>query len=211
MEQLCGMNKLRLHRLSAMFLGTFILMHLLNHLVALVSIEEHLSSMETLRKAYRQPLIEMLLLLSVGIQIWTGLGLLFGKRGSTNSFYDTLQRWSGAYLGFFLLFHLAAVFTGRLLLEVDTNVYFGAAGLNTFPYYFFFVPYYGLAIMAIFGHGAAIHRRKMRRKVLRLTVPQQTQIILFVGLIITVVTLYGLTNSFIGMDIPEPYRLPKFN
>lgn len=202
------MIKLRLHRFSALVLGLFILAHLLNHLVSLVSVDQHISWMDSLRKVYRHPLAETFLLLAVGVQVATGIGLLFRKKGK-NTFYEQLQRWSGAYLGLFLLFHLAAVFTGRLLLGVDTNVYFGAAGLNTFPYYLFFVPYYGLAIMSLFGHFAAIHRRKMKCRVLGLTVLQQTQILLLLGGITTLAIFYGLTDGFYGIDLPEEYRLPK--
>ncbi|MEM9261750.1 MAG: hypothetical protein AAGA62_19065, partial [Bacteroidota bacterium] len=112
------MIKLRLHRLAALLLVAFILLHLLNHLVALAGVEQHLFWMEELRKIYRHPLLEFMLLLAVGMQVCTGVGLFFRKRERLYTFYEQLQRWSGAYLALFLLFHLAAVFTGRLVLEV---------------------------------------------------------------------------------------------
>jgi len=111
------------------------------------------------------------------------------------------------YLAFFLAMHVGAVLTGRYILNLDTNIYFGVAGLNTFPFYLFFVPYYGLAIIAFFGHIASIHYQKMKKAVFGITVEQQSKFILIKGIIVAVIILYGLTNGFTGMEIPEEYNL----
>ena len=115
--------------------------------------------------------------------------------------------WSGLYLAIFLLFHLSAVFIGRLILNLDTNYYFGVAGLNTFPLNLFFIPYYGLAIISFFGHIAAVHSKKMKSKIFGISPVNQSYGILISGIVLTLVIFYGLTNGFNGVDIPIEYNI----
>ena len=97
--------------------------------------------------------------------------------------------------------------SGRTILDLDTNLYFGVAGLNTFPLNLFFIPYYSLAILSFFGHVAAIHQQKMRHHVLGWSPTQQSRLILFLGVMATGTILYGLTSGFTGMEIPEAYQV----
>jgi hypothetical protein len=110
--------------------------------------------MHVLRNVYRNPVMEICLLLAVGVQIMSGIKLWIPKRKTVTSTFDKLQLWSGMYLAFFFIIHISAVLAGRFLLQLDTNFYFGVAGLNTFPLSFFFIPYYSLAIFSFFVHGA---------------------------------------------------------
>ena len=90
-------------------------------------------------------------------------------------------------------------------MDLDTNFYFGVAGLNTFPLNLFFIPYYGLAIISFFGHISAVHSIKMKTKILGLEPIKQSYGILTIGIIITLIILYGLTNGFNGVEIPKEY------
>jgi hypothetical protein len=148
-------------------------------------------------------LLEPILLLAVLVQIISGLRLFWTSRKTAQTFFERLQRWTGAYLAFFLLIHLSAVLGGRLVLGVDTNLYFGAAGLNIFPLLLFFVPYYSLAMLAFFGHIAAIHARKMTQTLLGISPQQQAISILVFGAFISLLILAGLTGYFQGLEIPE--------
>ena len=121
--------------------------------------------------------------------------------------FDKLHIWTGLYLAIFFIIHLSAVFGGRLFLQLDTNFYFGVAGLNSFPSNLFFIPYYGLAIFSFFGHIAAIHNRKMKLNLLTLTPKQQAKTILIFGIILTIIIFYGLTNRFNGVSIPKDYEI----
>jgi len=96
---------------------------------------------------------------------------------------------------------------GRFVLDLDTNFYFGVAGLNTFPLNLFFIPYYGFAVIAFFGHISAIHYHKMKVEILGLSVGQQSKYILIIGIVTAAIILYGLTNGFTGVEIPEEYNL----
>lgn len=195
----------RLHRLSGILFGFFVAVHLANHAVSLLGPSQHLALMNGLRAVYRQPVVETVLLLLISWQIGSGLGLFVRPALTARTPTDQWQRWSGLYIAGFLIIHLSAVFTGRYVLYLDTNLYFGAAGLNTFPYLLFFVPYYGFAILAVFVHIAAVHQKKMTRAVLGLAPRQQARLIVALGTLLTVAIVYGLTNGFRGLRIPAEF------
>ena len=158
-----------------------------------------------MRPFYRHTVVEALLLLAVLVQIVSGLRLFLDKRKKATGGFDRLHLWSGLYLAAFLVIHVGAVLAGRTILHLDTNFYFGVAGLNTFPFNLFFVPYYGLAILSFFGHVAAIHYKKMQRPVLGWTPLGQAKAILVLGVLITGFIFYGLTHHFNGVEIPCEY------
>lgn len=197
----------RIHYLSGLTITIFIGLHLFNHFMSVFGAEAHIEVMDKLRIVYRSVIVESVLLVAVLVQIISGLKLFFTKRKVVNGFYQKLQIWTGLYLAFFLVIHVGAVLTGRYILNLDTNFYFGVAGLNTFPLNLFFIPYYGFAIIGFFGHISAIHSQKMKKKIFGLTVNEQSRFILIKGIVVALITLYGLTNGFTGVEIPEDYHI----
>lgn len=184
----------RLHYAAGIFLSLFIVAHLINHLASLAGVATHQFWMEQLRLIYRHPLVEYPLVITVLLQVFSGLKLFWKRRKQAQT---TAQQWqgrTGAYLAFFLLMHLSAILAGRLVLQVDTDFYYGAKGLNTFPLYFFFVPYYSLAILAFFGHIASIHVQKMSFPILGLSPKQQAWGIVGLGVLCTIGILWGMTD-----------------
>ncbi|MCX2763822.1 hypothetical protein [Aquimarina muelleri] len=174
---------------------------------SLFGVEQHIQLMNSFRLVYRHILAETILLIAIFIQIISGIKLFLKKKKTVTGFFEKLQLWSGLYLSIFFVFHLAAIFMGRYFLNLDTNIYFGVAGLNTFPLNLFFIPYYGLAIFSFFGHISAIHYKKMKHPIFGLTPKKQSILILTFGIILNIVTFYGLTNKFKGIKIPEEYNL----
>lgn len=199
------MTTKKLHYLSGLILTLFIGLHLFNHSLSIFGASRHIEVMDTLRFFYRNVVTETVLLLAVFVQIVSGIKLFRAKRKIASSKFEKLQLWSGLYLAFFLIIHLSAVFAGRLLLHLDTNFYFGVAGLNTFPFSLFFIPYYALAIVSLFAHIAAIHHQKMRRTVFSLSPNKQALAIFVFGVLLTGFIFYGLTNRFSGYAIPKAY------
>lgn len=197
----------RIHFFSGIIMTVFIGMHLFNHFVSIFGIEKHIEWMTTLRLIYRNIIAESILLIAVSTQIITGIKLFFKKRKSANQLFQRLQIWSGLYLAFFLVMHTSAVFGGRLLLNLDTNFYFGVAGLNTFPFNLFFIPYYGLAIFSFFAHVASIHAQKMKKSIFGFSPKSQANCILIFGMILLLAIFYGLTNGFQGVTIPKEYNI----
>ncbi|MCM5663384.1 hypothetical protein [Galbibacter mesophilus] len=189
----------RLHFISGIAVTVFIVLHFFNHLTSVFSIETHIAVMDSLRKFYRNVFIEPIIIAAFLFQIASGLWLVFKKRkGKTDSF-EKIQMISGVYLALFLLVHLAAVYKGRYELNLDTNFYYGATGINKYPSNVFFIPYYGLAMLSFFGHISGAHARKMKRNVLSITPKKQAYLLFLFGVIITLLIFFGLTNKLTGL------------
>ncbi len=197
----------KLHYFSGLTITVFVALHLFNHLISIWGIDGHIETMTSLRSFYRNTFIEIILLLAVVIQIISGLKLFVAGRRKAVSKLDKLHIWTGLYLAFFLIIHVAAVMVGRFILNLDTNFYFGAAGINSFPFNLFFIPYYALAIVSFFGHIAAIHSKKMKSNILSLSPEKQAKIILIGGILLTLLIFYGLTNHFDGIVLPKEYNV----
>jgi hypothetical protein len=197
----------RIHYISGLGITVFIVLHLFNHFCSLWGAEKHIEMMEILRLFYRNIGVELLLLLMLVIQIVSGISLFFVNRKTATTQFEKLHVWSGLYLAIFLLIHLTAIFVGRGVLHLDTNFYFGVAGLNSFPTNLFFVPYYALAILSFFGHIAAIHHKKMTREIAGISVENQAKAILMMGFLLTIIIFHGLTNHFQGVVIPDEYKV----
>lgn len=149
-----------LHRAGALVLLPFVLLHLGNHAVAVGSVDDHLAVMERLRTLYRQPLVEALLLAAVALQLGTGLRQAAVALRQRAGGRRRLQAASGLVLAGFLAIHVLAVLVARHGLGLDTNFHFAAAGMHVPPLAWFFVPYYGLAVLALFVHvGCAAAQR----------------------------------------------------
>lgn len=195
----------RIHYYSGITIALFVSLHLTNHAVSLMGFEKHMEVMTQLRKIYRNIFAEILLLSVVSVQIFSGIKLYRSRFKTAKGFYEKLQLWSGLYLAIFFLIHLSAVMAGRFILQLDTNFYFGAAGLNSFPFNLFFIPYYSLAIWCFFGHIAAIHYRKMLER--NHPTKWQPFAIVCCGTVLAVAILYGMTDGFRGVEIPSSYNV----
>lgn len=193
----------KLHYYSAIIITAFIVLHLVNHAASLISIDTHIELMNQLRKVYRHPVAECLLIIAVLFQIFSGIRLFLIKRKTAKEFFERLQLWSGLYLAFFFMIHLSAIFAGRYLLILDTNFYFGAAGLNHFPFNLFFIPYYSLAVFSFFAHIASVHYKKMKNR--NVDASNQSKLIIAFGVVIVFLLIYGLTNHFKGVKVPDEY------
>jgi hypothetical protein len=148
----------RLHRGSAAVVGVFAFLHLFNHLALAAGSDVHLLVMSGLRSLYRATLIEPLLLLLVLTQVVTGIMLALPRLNGMVARRDG-QLLSGLFLSAFLFIHVSAILWGRINQGLDTNLWFGAAGFQVWPWQLFFVPYYGLAIIAFATHvGFALKR-----------------------------------------------------
>lgn len=194
-----------LHRTTGILIALFVVLHLVNHAFSFLGAGAHIETMNQFRLVYRNFWVESLLMLSVLVQIGTGLAAIRKGKGETG--FEKLQRASGFYLALFFGIHLTAVWVGRHFLKLDTNLYFGVVGMQTFPFSLFFVPYYGLAIFSFFAHLAAIHGQKMKRTFLGLSPAWQAKGILTLGLAIACMLIFGLSNGFQGFEIPAAYQV----
>jgi len=197
----------RIHYISGLTISIFIGLHLFNHVCSIFGADKHIEIMNSLRLFYRNIFVETILLLAVLVQIISGLKLFKNNRKTTISNFDKLHIWTGLYLAIFFVIHLSAVLVGRFFLHLDTNFYFGVAGLNSFPINLFFIPYYATAIISFFGHIACIHNKKMKINIFGLTPNKQSKTVLIFGICLTILIFYGLTNHFEGVKIPIEYNI----
>jgi len=198
--------KKTLHYWTGLLLVVFVAVHLANHLVGLSCAEAHIAFMDAARLVYRNIVVETILLVGVALQMGTGVLLVWQMRPfKGKSMLDRLHIFSGLYLALFLAIHVSAVLGGRFLLHLDTNFYFGAAGLNTFPFLLFFVPYYGLAMLSVFVHIACIHYKKTRRCTTPAAAKRQAFVIGGTGVLLMLLILFAMTNGFHGVEIPAAY------
>ena len=151
------------HYFSGIILAAFIGVHLFNHMLVWVSESTHITFMEMAIKVYRNPITETVLLFVVLAQAISGILLVIKKRKYITTNFDRLHVYSGVYLSYFMIVHVAAVLYGRSVLHLDTNLYFGAGVMASFPAMLVYIPYYALAMLSFFIHVACIHRVKMEK------------------------------------------------
>ncbi|MDC7718916.1 hypothetical protein PQU95_17070 [Vogesella sp. DC21W] len=198
------MNLRTLHRLSAFLIAAFAAVHIANHLASLASISAHLRFMEVARALYRQPFVEGILLACVTFQCASGLWLVFAGWKQRRGTVAWVQAASGFYLALFLLIHVAAVMFGRAALGLDTNFFYAAAGIHVPPFQYFFVPYYFLAVVALFIHlGCAVYwsgPAAVRGRTLAVGVAAVG------GAVVSLLLVLSLAGKIQPFEVPASYR-----
>jgi succinate dehydrogenase/fumarate reductase cytochrome b subunit len=193
------------HRLSAVILAAFLLVHIGNHLTGLAGQNWHMAYMAAARQVYRHFLVEPLLLALIVWQAGSGLTLLWRRRKGARSLIGWMQHLSGLYLAIFLLIHVTAVLSGRWVLGLDTDFRFAAAGFHVAPFIWFFVPYYFLAVLSLFVHAGCGVYWNMPSLPARL---RQTVLAVFciAGLTAGPLIVLSLAGVLYPVDIPDAYR-----
>ena len=186
----------RIHYFSGLILSVFIAFHLFNQLFSLFGAEAHIELMTLLRTVYRHIIVETVLLFAVAFQVVTGIRLIFNRNKKT--VVEKIQLYSGLYLSFFLIVHVAAVMYGRHL-QLDTNFYFAAAGMNIYPVNLIFIPYYFFAVVAVSLHLASLHYLKTKSA-------KVSKRIATAGIIVSILIIIGYTNAFKWRAIPVEYE-----
>ena len=196
----------KLHRISGILVSVFILAHLFNHSMAWFGIATHQSVMETLRKVYRIPIIEVLLVGAFIFQAISGIKLVLKLRKKPNkTAFDKLKLYSGLALGLFVLNHIGATIGQRLYFNLDTNFYFAARVVVQEPLLYFFIPYYFIGVMAFGIHLASIHREKSRPFIGTKVANLHFGLILSVFFLLSLSLLYIFTGGLYAIKIPEAY------
>lgn len=195
-----------IHKFCACVLSSFILAHLINHLMAVNGIDTHTHIMHSLRQIYRHPVGESILMLSILLQIGTGVTKIRRSGWRHVHFFDRLQVYSGAYLLLFLLAHTTAIWNARLLLGLETDFYFGAIVWLKKPYVYGFALYYFGGIVAFFAHLACV----LRWVLIRHLSPYQIQVLIWsmisLGVLIWLVILFAFSGMLFDIDLPEVYH-----
>lgn len=147
----------RIHRLTAILLGVFIISHLAVHLFALADLKAHQNALKAVQWTYRHPVGEGILVMAILTQIVTGLERLKAKRKSPDP-WAKAQVYSGLYLIMFLIVHTSAALYTHNFFGLETDIFWAAGSMGISPVKYMFWPYYFLAIVAVFVHLAcALH------------------------------------------------------
>jgi hypothetical protein len=186
----------RFHRASASLLALFIFLHLLNHLALAAGSDIHLLIMSALRSIYRWWPFEIILLLAAATQMFTGVYLALPRLTGMIKRRDW-QVLSGLYLAAFLMIHIGAVLWGRIHQGLDTNLWFGAAGFQVWPWMLFFIPYYGFAIIAFATHMGFVMRRVFG---LNAVLPA-----FVLGAIVAAIIITLMSGLLQPLDVPDAY------
>lgn len=195
----------KFHKISALIIGSFVLIHLINHLFIVSGAQQHIDFMESFRVIYRNPVAEIVLLICVLFQVCSGVYFVWRGRGQRSGFLKKAQVVSGLYLAYFFLNHVGAVLFGRYIAELDTNIYYGIAGFYTAPFHLYFVPYYFLAVVAIFIHIASAFYWLSRNSITDPIRTKLTYSIIIMGVLISATLMLGFNGVFNEIIIPPEY------
>ena len=197
----------RFHRLSAIIIATYLVFHILNHIIGLAGQQQHIDFMNAIRPFYRNPIVEPVLLLFLVFQISSGLTMVVRNWRDRKGKVAWAQAISGIYLAAFLLNHVTSVLIGRSVLGLDTDFRFAAAGMQVSPFQWFFAPYYALAVTALFTHiGCALYWRAdgsthgAARRILA--------VMSATGAVLGVLIVLSLSGRLYPIDIPDSYLAP---
>ncbi|MFZ1813659.1 MAG: hypothetical protein WBO55_03720 [Rhizobiaceae bacterium] len=200
------MSLRRVHLATACLLLIFILAHIANHLGALGGVANHLAVMDILRLAYRNIVVETILLAAFAFQVVIGLRLLLRAKSNVSGLVGWAQLLSGGYLAFFVTVHVGAVLSGRMILGLDTNFWFAVAGYSAGILKLWFTPYYFLSVLALFVHlGCAAYWLTGARK----PVSQYWFMALAIaGAVISTLISTALMGGFEDFEVPARYLEP---
>jgi len=160
--------------------------------------------MEAARSVYRNIFVEILLLVALVVQLSIGLFFVYRSWNKRAGFFQRVQAISGCYLVFFLIAHVGAVLNGRAELDLDTNFYFAVAGIHIGNLAYYFIPYYFLAVAAIFVHVACAANWMLQSR--GATVANNLSIfIMIVGIGIAAFITLLLAGVFYPIEVPAEY------
>ncbi|WP_428656780.1 hypothetical protein [Runella sp.] len=202
------MNLTSIHRITGIIIAVFAFAHLFNHAMAWFGIETHREIMESLRVVYRQPFVEVLLIVCFGFQVYSGIRqVIYLRKQPSLTLNERLQLYSGVVFAYFIVQHIPAVLFQRTYFTFDTNFYFAARVVLEAPFKFYFVPYYFLGIMAFGLHVAATHRKKVASIIDKKQADLQALFIIFTTLMIALFILYVFMGGHFPIVIPREYNV----
>jgi hypothetical protein len=141
---------------AALIVCLFLASHLLNHLSALLSLEDQKLLMTAFRHVYRSAPIEPILVGLMFFQMITGSILVYRYLPQPVDFRRTLQLASGTYLLFYIPGHMNSVFIyARMIAGIPTDWRFATGaptGLLFEPWNIRLVPHYLLGVFFVVAH-----------------------------------------------------------
>ncbi|MGV3591118.1 MAG: hypothetical protein ACO1PZ_05470 [Gammaproteobacteria bacterium] len=149
--------------IAVLLFVSFLYAHILNHGVALWSVELQRSWMETLRLWYRAAWVEPVLLGALFLMVVTGIPLMLRNTRTGGNPWRSLQSVAGVYIIAFLCSHISAVLLARAAGR-DTDWVFATGQNGMIAGSTNQIPYYVLSIAALMMHVALGVRMGLLRR-----------------------------------------------
>jgi len=131
----------RMHRLTSVLLGLFILGHIVNQSVGFVSVPSYAAMRGVMQLASEQSVSYVLIIAMVALQIFTGAAMGL-KRVTTGVFARNLQAVSGWYLAVFLFTHVISPYLTKAAAAAPVaqaltppHLLASASAVASLPYY----------------------------------------------------------------------------
>lgn len=181
---------------SVFILLVFLAPHLFNHSLGLFGNNVHLAIMDVLRKVYRHPAVEPILIAAFFIQILSGIVLVKPKSERSGDILDSLQAASGVYLAFFIASHINSVFILARYFGTETDYAWATGepvGLLMDPWNIRLLPHYSLAVFLLLAHLACGLRIVLRNH--NMTYARSNAItwsIITIGFVVTLIITAGM-------------------
>lgn len=192
------------HGATAIFLFTgFLFVHVLNHAVALWSVELQETWMTALRLWYRAAWVEPMLLGALVLMVLTGVPMMLRNTRTGGNPWRALQSVAGIYIIVFLCSHLSAVFLTRAAGR-DTDWIFATGQNGLIAGQYTLIPYYIFSTPMLLAHVAlGVRMALLRRGVESARVNKIFSILMgFAGLMTLWVTAAVLGVELAGSDSP---------
>lgn len=185
----------KVHRVSAFLLiFGFIGLHIMNHGVALISLELHEKLRLLFRSWYASTLVEPMLFGLLLIMIFSGVPMALRYMRSVGDHYKTLQIGSGIYMAFFFMAHVNAVLSARYR-GVETDWIFATGEQGLINGYYFLIPYYIWSVGMIWLHvSCGIRMVMLANKVSAEKASQTFKVLIFVGSLVAII----ITAAILG-------------
>jgi hypothetical protein len=195
-----------LHRITGIIVSVFVFFHLFNHSMAWFGIATHQRILDTFRIVYRQPIVEVFLILCFLFQALSGVKLIFRlRKKEEKSVFEKVQIYSGVILGLFIIQHISATIGQRLYFKLDTNFYFASRVVLQNPIKWYFIPYYILGIMSFATHVANVHQHKMVSSIGERQAKVHFWVIISLFALVATLILFVFMGGRFEIVIPDKY------
>ena len=143
-----------LHRIAALLLLLFVLVHIGNHVAAAIGPKTYNAYLATARIVYRNPIVEPLLIALIGAQAITGFSLIIKsfQRDEKRSLASWFEIFSAVGFVIFIIIHLSAIAVTRFYFEVQTDFYWVAEMFRAGALQPFIIGFHFLGIMTVTIH-----------------------------------------------------------
>ena len=196
----------RVHGWLAAVLVLFLVLHFATHLAGLAGIETYNAAQAAMRRIYRAPLVEPLLVAAILAQMAIGARLLWAlwRRGPRGG-WQWAQLLSGAGILFFLAQHLPSFAVARFAFARDTTFYWPASVMQDVPLLLYFTPYYLVGVLALFVHLGCAVRLRLLKHGARLPAQVAGWGFGIAGAGIGIVIVLMLLGAFYAIDLPAEW------